>query len=209
MRLDRFLCETGEGSRSQVKEWIKKGQVQVNDVVIKKPEFKVDEKNDSICCQGRLLTYEKFVYYMLNKPAGMVTAHQDSLSPAVMELLKEAPGRNLFPAGRLDKDSEGLLLITNDGLLAHQLLAPKSHVPKTYFLRLKEPFTKEQQEALLSGVDIGEKKICTGTDKSAYRYRDYNHHSGREISSGKTNACCCRQRSILLKTNFLRKSLSG
>lgn len=160
MRLDRFLCENNLGSRSQVKQWIKKGQVIVNGSIIREPEFKVLEETDTVFCQGQEILYQKYVYYMLNKPAGTVTAREDAISPTVMDLLKDAPGKDLSPVGRLDKDTEGLLLITNDGALAHQLLAPKSHVPKTYHVTLRDPFVKEQEQVLEEGVDIGEKKPC-------------------------------------------------
>lgn len=160
MRLDRFLCEVHIGSRSQVKEWIKKGMVQADGRTIRKPEYKVDEEKTQVTFQGSLLSWKKFEYYILNKPAGTVTSNSDPHSPVVMELLKDIPNKELFPVGRLDKDAEGFLLITNDGELAHRLLAPKSHVPKTYFLRLREVFTDEQADRLLEGVDIGEKKLC-------------------------------------------------
>ena len=160
MRLDRFLCENSLGSRSQVKQWIKKGLVTVNDTIIRQPEYKVDEESDAVFCQGQAVFYRKYVYYMLNKPAGTVTAREDNLSLTVMSLMKDAYGKDLSPVGRLDKDTEGLLLITNDGLLAHRLLSPKNHVPKTYFVTLRECFTPEQEHALAEGVDIGEKKVC-------------------------------------------------
>ena len=160
MRLDKFLCENNLGSRSQVKEWIKKGLVQVNDTIVKMPEYKVCEETDRVLCQGQEVYYQRFTYYMLNKPAGVVTAHQDNLYPTVMELLKDEKCKDLSPVGRLDKDTEGLLLITNDGGLAHQLLAPKSHVPKTYYVELRDEFNEEQKKKLEEGVDIGEKKPC-------------------------------------------------
>lgn len=118
IRLDKFLCEAGAGSRSEVKLLIKKGRVTINGTVAKAPETKVDEKNDQVALDAQPLSYEKFVYYMLHKPAGVVTATRDNHEKTVMELLKDAPGKDLFPAGRLDKDTEGLLLITNDGALS-------------------------------------------------------------------------------------------
>lgn len=160
MRLDKFLCDNNIGTRNQVKDLIKKGLVSVNDTVIKQPEFKVDESADKVICQGVAITYQEFYYYMLNKPAGYVTAHQDNLYPTVMSLLKDVAGKDLSPVGRLDKDTEGLLLITNDGELNHKLLAPKSHVPKTYYVELRDAFTDEQAFKLKSGIDIGEKHPC-------------------------------------------------
>ncbi len=160
MRLDRFLCENNLGTRSLVKQWIRKGLVSVNGTVIKQPEYKVLEETDTVLCQGRKVHYQQYAYYMLNKPAGTVTAREDALSLTVMALLKDAQGKDLSPVGRLDKDTEGLLLITNDGALAHQLLAPKSHVPKTYYVTLRDAFTEDQKQMLTKGVDIGERKPC-------------------------------------------------
>ncbi len=160
IRLDKFLCDNNIGTRSQVKDLIKKGLVSVNDAVIKQPEFKVNEATDKVICQGVVINYQQFYYYMLNKPGGYVTAHQDNLNPTIMSLLKDAAGKDLSPVGRLDKDTEGLLLITNDGELNHKLLTPKSHVPKTYYVELRDAFTDEQAAKLEKGVDIGEKNPC-------------------------------------------------
>lgn len=158
IRLDKFLCEAGVGSRSEVKLLIKKGRVTINGAVAKAPETKVDEKNDQVALDAQPLSYEKFVYYMLHKPAGVVTATRDNHEKTVMELLKDAPGKDLFPAGRLDKDTEGLLLITNDGALSHRLLSPAKHVDKTYLVRTKAPVTDEMRRRLEEGVDIGDEK---------------------------------------------------
>lgn len=160
MRLDKFLCENDIGTRSNVKEMIKKGLVLVNDTTVRQPEFKVNELSDRVVCQGNPINYHQFVYFMLNKPAGYVTAHQDNLFPTVMELLNNVHAKDLSPVGRLDKDTEGLLLITNDGILNHRLLTPKSHVPKTYYVELRDDFTDEQANILAMGVDIGEKRPC-------------------------------------------------
>lgn len=158
IRLDKFLCEAGAGSRSEVKLLIKKGRVTINGAVAKAPETKVDEKSDQVALDAQPLSYEKFVYYMLHKPAGVVTATRDNHEKTVMELLKDAPGKDLFPAGRLDKDTEGLLLITNDGALSHRLLSPAKHVDKTYLVRTKAPVTDEMRRRLEEGVDIGDEK---------------------------------------------------
>lgn len=167
IRIDKFLCDNNIGTRSQVKDMIKKGLVSVNDTVIKQPEFKVNEAADKVICQGVAINYQEFYYYMLNKPGGYVTAHQDNLNPTVMSLLKNATGKDLSPVGRLDKDTEGLLLITNDGELNHKLLAPKSHVPKTYYAELRDAFTEEQAMKLKNGVDIGEKHPCMPAESIA------------------------------------------
>lgn len=156
MRLDKFLCEMGVGTRSEVKACLKKGQVTVNDEVVKKPEMKIDENNDTICFLGQRLFYEAVQYFLLNKPAGCVTATRDHLSETVMSFLPENARDDLFPVGRLDKDTEGLLLITNDGQLAHELLSPKKHVDKTYFAVIDGEVKEEHIQQFLHGIDIGD-----------------------------------------------------
>ena len=156
MRLDKFLCEMGVGTRSEVKNYLKKGQVTVNEEIIKKPETKIDENKDTICFLGRPLSYEAVQYFLLNKPAGCVTATRDKLSETVMSYLPENRRDDLFPVGRLDKDTEGLLLITNDGQLAHELLSPKKHVDKTYFAVIDGKVKEEHKQLFLEGLDIGD-----------------------------------------------------
>lgn len=159
MRLDRFLAHAGKGTRSSVKGDIRKGIVTVNGAVVKKPEFQVDEEADEIRFGDTKIQYRKFVYYMLNKPAGFVSAVKDSHDRTVMELLDNVSTDGLFPVGRLDKDTEGLLLITNDGALAHELLSPAKHVPKTYYAELDGKLTEDDANRFLEGLDIGEKRI--------------------------------------------------
>lgn len=157
MRLDKFLCEMNQGTRSRVKELIRRGVVTVNGVTEKNADSRVDESADIICVQGQRLCYHRFFYYMLNKPAGLVSATQDKLSATVMELLRPEDRRSdLFPAGRLDKDTEGFLLLTNDGELAHRLLSPKKHVDKTYRVSMEHGLSPEDIQKLEQGVDIGE-----------------------------------------------------
>lgn len=159
MRLDKFLSETTTESRSQVKKEIRQGMVTVNGIVEKLPEKQIEEKTDCVCLKGKELHYRPFVYFMLNKPAGVVSATEDTLSKTVVELLsREDYRKDIFPAGRLDKDTEGFLLLTNDGELAHRLLSPKKHVDKTYFVRLRDALSEEAGTKLETGVSIGEKK---------------------------------------------------
>ena len=159
IRLDKFLCEMEIGTRSQVKDMVKKGMVSVDGEVIKKADFKFDETAAKVCVNGKELSYQKFYYYMLNKPQGVVSATIDNHDKTVLDLLKDAPGKDLFPVGRLDKDTEGLLLITNDGELSHNLLSPKKHVDKTYLVETKEPVVEDMILKLEQGVDIGEEKL--------------------------------------------------
>lgn len=157
MRLDRFLCETGFGTRSQVKELLKKGQVLVNGQAAKRPEQKIEEGKDVVLCGGKQAVYAPAVYLMLYKPAGTVSATEDAKERTVLELLDTGDRRDLFPVGRLDKDSEGLLLLTSDGELAHRLLSPKKHVDKVYYARVEGRVAEEHAERFAAGLDIGEK----------------------------------------------------
>lgn len=167
MRIDRLLCEMNIGSRSQVKELIKKGQICVDGRIIKKPETHVDEYSAVVTCQGKEYRYSPYVYYMMNKPPGVITATWDEKEQTVLdvlrhELLKDSHGdlagiplKDIFPVGRLDKDTVGLLLLTNNGELAHSLLSPKKHVPKKYFVRTDKPISSEMIKCLEEGVMIG------------------------------------------------------
>lgn len=156
IRLDKYLCEMEAGTRSEVKAFIKKGRVTVNGETAKAPEQKVDETRDTVTLDGHSFSYQKFFYYMLHKPAGVVTAVRDHHDQTVLDLLADAPGKDLSPVGRLDKDTEGLLLITNDGALSHRLLSPVKHVPKTYLVHTKRPVTSQMCEKLEAGVEIGD-----------------------------------------------------
>ena len=159
MRLDKFLCELGIGTRSEVKNKIKNGLVQVEGVNKVTPEYKLDIEKDKVYYNGSLLQYAEFEYYMLNKPAGCVSATSDNLHKTVLELIDTKVRKDLFPVGRLDIDTEGLLLITNDGALAHQLLSPKKHVDKTYYAEIEGMITNEDVVAFKEGLDIGENTL--------------------------------------------------
>lgn len=156
MRLDKYLSSQTQESRSQVKEFIRKKLVSVGDQIITSPEFQVDPEKDVVRLQGNVIGYSQYQYFLLNKPAGVISATKDRLSETVLSLLPKDHKKDLFPVGRLDKDTEGLLLITNDGALAHSLLSPKKHVAKTYLVKLKKPLTDEDIVKLEQGVDIGD-----------------------------------------------------
>lgn len=160
IRLDKFLADSGAGTRTEVKKLIQKGQVQVNGEKAKKPEQKVDPETDVIEFGGeRLGARPEFVYYILHKPAGYVSATEDVREKTVLELVPQDGRRKLFPVGRLDKDTEGLLLITDDGQLAHQLLSPKKHVDKTYFAVTEGKVVPEDIDKIQKGIDIGEEEL--------------------------------------------------
>ena len=158
MRLDKYLTQLNIGSRSQVKDLIKKGLVTVNGQTEKSPERKIDEMIDVIICQGQTLSYQDKVYYMFHKPAGCVSATEDRRDITVIDFLKKENRKDIFPVGRLDKDTEGLLIITNDGDLAHRLLSPVKHVEKCYLARLAHKITQDEILRIEQGLDIGEEK---------------------------------------------------
>lgn len=157
VRLDKLLADAGTGTRSQVKEYIRRGFVTVDGVVCKKAEQKVSGE-ERICCQGQAVVYARYRYFMLHKPKGVITATRDAREKTVLDLLSGVNTADLSPVGRLDKDTEGLLLLTNDGELAHRLLSPKYHVAKCYLVRTARPVEAEALAALEQGLDIGDDK---------------------------------------------------
>lgn len=158
VRLDKYLADAGIGTRSEVKEKIASGKIQVDGIIVRRPETKViPEENQVFYMDQPVGNVPEYVYYLLNKPAGCVSATEDSREKTVMEYVP-SKRRGLFPVGRLDKDTEGLLLITNDGQLAHSLLSPKKHVDKTYFAKIEGIATSKDIEAFARGVEIGEDK---------------------------------------------------
>lgn len=181
MRLDRYLADLGAGTRSELKKAIRRDGVQIGDAWVHDPAYAIDEKETaSVLFEGELWTYEPVVWYMLNKPAGVLSASEDRRQPTVLDLIREgAAGRpsaqgaeegqtvqragnahvrtDLFPVGRLDKDTEGLLLITNDGQTAHRLLSPRFHVDKTYYVRAEgSPFSPRDAERFAAGIRYDE-----------------------------------------------------
>lgn len=159
IRLDKYLADMGKGTRSEVKKAISKGLVRVNNEIVKKPETKLDTDSDNVLFDGVLVGYSQYEYYMLNKPAGVISATEDKREKTVIDLIIEKKRKDLFPVGRLDRDTEGLLLISNDGELAHRLLSPSKHVDKVYYAKIDGKVTIEDVEAFQQGVDIGEEKL--------------------------------------------------
>ena len=158
IRLDKYLSDMGMGTRSRIKKEIRSGQVIVNGKPICRPELKINTDQDEVLFQGEPVTYEEYEYYMLNKPAGVISAASDRQETTVVDLIKDRKRDDLFPVGRLDKDTEGLLIITNNGELAHRLLSPKKHVDKVYFARVKGLVTEEDIQSFTQGLDIGDEK---------------------------------------------------
>ena len=158
IRLDKFLSEMSGWTRSEVKKIVRTGSVTVDGNEVKKPETKIDEKLSIVSVDGRQIKYNKYEYYMLNKPKGFVSATTDREHKTVVDIISSSEKKDLFPVGRLDIDTEGLLLITNDGELAHRLLAPKNHVEKTYYVEVSGILDDVDVDAVEKGLDIDEEK---------------------------------------------------
>ena len=154
IRLDKYMADMGMGTRSEVKVLIKKGRVSVDGEVVKQAEYKVDIVNPCVTVDGERIGYAQYEYFMLNKPAGVVSAVTDNRDTTVVELIKDAKRKDIFPVGRLDKDTEGLLLITNDGELSHELLSPNKHVEKTYYAKVKGVVTEEDVKVFTEGIHL-------------------------------------------------------
>ena len=157
MRLDKFLSQCGYGTRTEVKKLIKSGRVQVEDTAPIRPETQIDEGSAKVFVDGSSALYRKYIYLMLNKPGGYISATWDKKLPTVIDLLPEEYLHfEPCPVGRLDIDTEGLLLLTNDGDLNHRLLSPKHHVPKTYIAEVLNPVSDRDIEIFKSGMDLGD-----------------------------------------------------
>lgn len=160
-RLDKFLSTQLGITRSEAKELIKRRVVTVGGTVAKLFDMKIDPEKDIVCSEGKEITYRKHIYIMMNKPQGVVCSTKDGESKTVLELLPDSIRREgLFPAGRLDKDTEGFVFITDDGVLAHNFLSPKHHVDKTYFARLEKPADESDVKAFESGMEIDGGDVC-------------------------------------------------
>lgn len=158
MRLDKFLTECGVGTRSEVKKYIKAKQMKVNGETVLKPEMKIEEFSDLIEWNGKVLKYQKFHYYMFHKPAGCVTARKDNVYKTVMEYFPAELQKDLSPVGRLDLDTEGMILFTDDGAFNHHLMSPAHHMEKTYYAVLDKKVPIEAVELFQKGIDIGDEK---------------------------------------------------
>ncbi|AUW96408.1 pseudouridine synthase [Streptococcus pluranimalium] len=157
MRLDKFLVDSGIGSRTQVKAILKKKQITVNGKIESSPKVHITPETDQVCYDGAPLIYEQFLYYMLHKPSGVISATEDAHHKTVLDCLDDlAKQKAVFPVGRLDIDTEGLLLLTNNGQLAHAMLSPKKHVDKLYQAEVAGIMTKQDQLSFQSGITLSD-----------------------------------------------------
>lgn len=156
IRLDKYLADMGIGTRTEVKKYVRQGKVKIDGKTTTHPEEKVDIDLQTVFYLDKAVCYEKFEYYMLNKPSGVVSATIDGKDKTVLDLISDKKRKDLFPVGRLDKDTEGLLLITNDGELAHRLLSPQKHVDKVYYAKIKGIVTEDDVKQFSQGLSIGQ-----------------------------------------------------
>ena len=161
VRLDKYLADLGIGSRREVKDWIRDGRVGIDGQICRKPEQKLDTERQSLTLDGEPLTYKRFRYFLMDKPAGVVTATEDREQRTVLDLLPpELKKLGLFPVCRLDKDTSGLLLLTNDGEFAHRVISPKSGVEKRYYAGIDGEVTEDDVKAFASGLTLRDGTEC-------------------------------------------------
>ncbi len=208
IRLDKYLADAGQGTRSEVKVKLKQCRVIVNDVVVKKPETKIDPQTDRVSMDGKILAHEEYQYYMLNKPAGVVSATKDSRDKTVVELITEDKRRDLFPVGRLDKDTEGLLIITNDGALANSLLAPGKHVDKTYFAVVEGCVDQSIIDKFSEGLDIGDDDL-TLPAKLVIEESDMESRVRITITEGRYHQIKRMFEAVGMKVKYLKRLSMG
>ena len=170
MRLDKFLANMGVGARSEVKQLLKKGSVKVNQNIVKLPKLHVNPNSDEIMVNDEVVSYIDKVYIMLNKPKGYISATEDELHPTIIDLIPEYAHLNIFPVGRLDKDTEGLLLVTNDGQFNHEVMNPNKHVSKTYEVYSKHPITQFDIDKFKSGIELSDGKLKPAILKKVDNY---------------------------------------
>lgn len=211
MRLDRFLVECGIGSRKEVKKLISENLIKVNGSYNISAKDNINEYSDIVEFNGERLEYKEFRYYIMNKKAGYITATEDTREATVMDLLPEwVIKKDLAPVGRLDKDTEGLLLFTNDGKLNHRLLSPKNHVEKTYYVEIENSLSQEDILKLEEGVDIGNyitlpAKIEKISDTKIYlTIKEGKFHQVKRMLEAVDNKVCYLQR-----ISFAKLKLNG
>ena len=161
IRLDKWIASTGIASRKEVKLYAKQGRISVNGTVVRSAEEKLDPETETVLLDGKTIVYQEFTYVMMHKPAGVLSATEDKREKTVLDLLPpELQKQELFPVGRLDKDTEGLLLLTNDGALAHELLSPRHHVDKVYLALTEGCVNQEDCAAFEAGMELGDGLKC-------------------------------------------------
>lgn len=183
IRLDKYLADMGKGTRTELKEMIRRGRITVNGVIVKKPETKINKGEDTICLDNAPVEYVELEYYLLNKPQGVISATEDRRRKTVVDLIDEKSRKDLFPVGRLDIDTEGLLLITNDGALAHRLLAPGHHVDKVYEARCEGFVPDEAVDKFREGMTLADGLSCMPAELEILERRAEDRKTGTAAES--------------------------
>ncbi|WP_448904777.1 pseudouridine synthase [Gemella sp.] len=209
MRLDKFISTTTTLSRAEAKKIIKKG-ILINDILIKSPDYKVDEINDQVIVNGNRLVYQKYVYIMMNKPKDTVSATEDAIEKTVVDILKDEDRiHKVFPVGRLDKDTEGLMLLTNDGELAHKLISPKKDVEKKYYVEVSGELKNEHLEIVKTGVTLEDGYRCKPARLEILDTSEGNSKANIFITEGKFHQVKRMMKSLGTTVTYLKRLSIG
>ena len=209
MRLDKFISTTTTLSRAEAKKIIKKG-ILINDILVKSPDYKVDEINDQVIVNGDRLFYQKYVYIMMNKPQNVISATDDAIDKTVVDLLEEKDRiYNVFPVGRLDKDTEGLMLLTNDGDLAHKLISPKKDVEKKYYVEVSGKLKEEHLVLVKEGLVIDEGYKCKSARLEIIESSEVNSIAYIYITEGKFHQVKRMMKALGTTVTYLKRLSVG
>ena len=209
MRLDKFISTTTTLSRAEAKKIIKKG-ILINDILIKSPDYKVDEFNDQVIVNGNRLVYQKYVYIMMNKPKDTVSATEDAIERTVVDILRDEDRiYKVFPVGRLDKDTEGLMLLTNDGELAHKLISPKKDVEKKYYVEVSGELKNEHLEIVKEGVTLEDGYKCKPARLEILDTSEGNSKANIFITEGKFHQVKRMMKSLGTTVTYLKRLSIG
>lgn len=209
MRLDKFISSTTTLSRAEAKKIIKKG-ILINDKLIKSPDYKVDEFNDQVIVDGNRLVYQKYVYIMMNKPKDTVSATEDAIEKTVVDILKEEDRiHKAFPVGRLDKDTEGLMLLTNDGELAHRLISPKKDVVKKYYVEVSGELKEEHILIVEDGVTLEDGYKCKSARLEILESSEDKSRANIYITEGKFHQVKRMMKSLGTTVTYLKRLSIG
>ena len=209
MRLDKFISTTTTLSRAEAKKVIKKG-ILINDKLIKTPDYKIDEINDQVILDGKRLVYQKYVYIMMNKPQDTISATEDAIEKTVVDILKEEDRiHKVFPVGRLDKDTEGLMLLTNDGELAHRLISPKKDVVKKYYVEVSGKLKDEHLQIVETGVTLEDGYRCKPARLEILDTSEGNSKANIFITEGKFHQVKRMMKSLGTTVTYLKRLSIG
>ena len=209
MRLDKFISATTTLSRAEAKKIIKKG-ILINDILVKSPDYKIDEINDQVIVNGNRLFYQKYVYIMMNKPQNVISATEDAIDKTVVDLLEEKDRiYKVFPVGRLDKDTEGLMLLTNDGELAHKLISPKKDVEKKYYVEVSGELKEEHLELVKDGLVIDEGYKCKSAQLEILESSKVKSIANIYITEGKVHQVKRMMKALGTTVTYLKRLSIG